>query len=180
MAENAAKGGPPKGEVISVDAGRERGSRLRLRDADATAASLIMATGATFAIIGLVDLALMWYPLRLGSAPWEFGTLSSTFDNLPMTALGVALVTLGVIRHPWLGATWVRGVAVLYVILGVLLLGMAVLYGLAAVEVIGRAPQESMGAFKRALVKNVVEIVAYLGATSFLAVACWRGVERVR
>jgi hypothetical protein len=180
VADNAVKGGAHSGEIISVDAGRPRRFRFRLRDASATAATLALAVGATFTVVGLVDLGLLWYPVRLGNAPWEFGTLSATFDNLPMTALGVALVTLGVVWHPRLGGAWVRAAAVCYLAAGVVLLAMAGLYGLAAVEVAGRAPDESLGAFTRAVVKNVAEIVAYVAASGFMAVVCWRGVERER
>jgi hypothetical protein len=178
VTDNAVKGGAPSGAVISVDAGRPH--RFRLRDASATAAILALVVGGAFTVVGLVDLALLWYPVRLGNAPWEFGTLSATFDNLPMTALGVALVTLGLISHPRLGGVWLRAAAVCYLAAGVLLLAMAILYGLSAIEVVGRAPDESMGAFMRAVVKNVAEILAYMAASGVLAVVCWRAVERER
>jgi hypothetical protein len=178
MGDKAVKGGAPSGEVISVDAGPSR--RFRLRDARATAAIVVLVVGGAFTVVGLVDLALLWYPVRLGNAPWEFGTLSATFDNLPMTALGVALVTLGFIWHPWLGGVWLRAAAICYLAAGVLLLTMAALYGLSAIEVMGRAPDESLGAFARAMVKNVAEILAYMAASGVLAVVCWRAVERER
>jgi hypothetical protein len=131
-------------------------------------------------IVGLVDLALLWYPLRLGNVAWEFGTLSSTFDRLPMTALGVALVTVGLIVHPRLGGMWVRAAAVFYVVAAVVFVALAGLYGLSAIEVMGRAPEESMGVLGQAVVKNAAEIVAYVAASGLVAVICWRGVERER
>ncbi len=180
MAEDAVKGKASSGEVISVDAGGPRRLRFRLRDARATVAVLVMVVGGAFTVVGLVDLGLLWYPVRFGNAPWEFGTLSSTFDNLPMTALGVALLTLGLMWHPRLGGAWLRVAALCYLAAGLLLLVMAALYGLSALEVIGRAPDESMEAFTRALVKNVAEIVAYTAASGVLALVCWRAVERER
>jgi hypothetical protein len=178
--DNAVRRAAPTGGIISVDAGRDRRFRFRLRDADSTVANTILAVGAAFTIVGLVDLALLWYPLRFGNVAWEFGTLNTTFDELPMTALGVALVTLGLIAHPRLGGMWVRAAAVFYVVATVLLVALAVLYGLSAIEVMGRAPEESMGLLRRAVLKNAAEIAAYVAASGLVAVICWRGVERER
>ena len=45
--------------------------------------------GLAFLLMGLVDLALAWFPLGLGNPEWEFGTISATnFDehgNLEIT-----------------------------------------------------------------------------------------------
>jgi hypothetical protein len=180
MADNAVRRAAPPSGIISVDAGRARRSRFRLRDGQGTAANLILAVGAALTIVGLVELALLWYPLRLGNVAWEFGTLSTTLDELPLTVLGVALVTLGLIVHPRLGGTWVRAAAVFWGVAALLFVALGALYGLSALEVVGRAPEESIGVLGRAVVKNAAQIVAYFVASGFLAVICWRGVERER
>jgi hypothetical protein len=84
------------------------------------------------------------------------------------------------IWHPRLGGAWIRAAAVCYLIAGVVLLASALLYGLAALEVLGRAPEESLTALTRAVVKNVAEIVAYVVGAGVLGAVCWRAVERER
>jgi hypothetical protein len=166
--------------VVSVEAGRVAGAKYRIRDADATISHACVAAGVAFGIIGAVDLVLLWVPVRLGDPIWEFGTLSRTLDNLPMAVLGIALITIGLVRHPDRNPRWVQ-VAAVALALGVLLLvATAMLYGLAAVAVVGRTPVEQMDAIGRAIIKNVAELVVYIGAFGWMSAACWQSLESLR
>lgn len=171
--------GPAGDRIVTVPERVKKAATYVRRNPDGTSASLLTATGAAFAIVGLVDLALLWFPLRFGSPAWEFGTLSRTFDSLPMTGLGMALVAFGLVRHPEWHPAWVRGAAILFalVTIGMVLLG--VVYGLAAVVVVGQTPAEGLDALGRAILKNGVEIVVYSLVFGAIAVMLWRGVEKV-
>ena len=48
--------------------------------------------GLVFTIVGLLDIALAWYPAALGSPEWEFGTVASTLNALSVPAIGLMLV----------------------------------------------------------------------------------------
>lgn len=176
---NEPSGGPGGGRVLTVPSEAKKGATHRRRDPDGTSASLLTAIGAAFAIVGLVDLSLLWFPLRFGIPAWEFGTLSRTFDNLPMTGLGLALVGFGVVRHPEWHPAWLRGASILFALVTVGIVVLGVVYGLAAVVVVGQTPVEGLDALGRAIVKNVVEIVVYSVVFGAIAVMLWREVEKV-
>ena len=82
--------------------------------------------GLVFVIVGGVSLAMMWYPVLIGNPQWEFGTVSSTYDSLPITALGLGLLLgAGVARGiRW----WTRTAAALFLLLALLVIGGLVLY----------------------------------------------------
>ena len=97
---------------VLTDTERSR-KTLRYRNPEVTAGSLFVAIGSGLAVVGLVDLAMLWYPMQLGSAGWEFAAVSRTFTNAPMTMVGLVLVAFGLIRrgtHP----AMIRGAAVVF------------------------------------------------------------------
>lgn len=153
--------------------GEER-PKKRLRDPEATSANLFVVVGAAFAMIGLVDLGLLWTPVRIGTPGWEFATVSRTFTNVPMTAFGLVLVTYGLIRHPARRPAWTRGAAVVFGVLALVLVAMGLLYALAVPAVINQAGPEAMEALKRAIIKNGIEIVVYPVVFGLVSIMLWR------
>jgi hypothetical protein len=137
-----------------------------------------MAVGTAFAIVGLTDLALLWWPLGFGDAIWEFGTLSGTLDRVPMPGLGIVLIVYGMLRHPRAHPGWVRGAAGVFAVAACLLVVSGLIYGTAAPEVLRHTPPEAVDALKRALVKGVVQLFVYTVAFALIALALWRGVYR--
>jgi hypothetical protein len=150
---------------------------LVVRNPQATVATLLAAVGVAFAVVGIVDLALLWYPLGFGNASWEFGTLSRTFDNVPMSGLGVVLVAAGVLLHPSVRPSWIRAGAIIFGCAALLMISLAVVYATAVPAVIQDAPPEVMGALKRAVVKNGVQILAYTIMFAAAAALLWRTVR---
>lgn len=86
---------------------------------------LLAWVAAAFVAIGLTDLLLGWIPVRLGNPEWEFGTVSRTLDNLPITLLGLALLHASVASR---GIDWaLRATSLLALLLaGILLVGLVV------------------------------------------------------
>lgn len=157
---------------------RERGA-LRVRGADAVAATVATLLGATFTVVGLVDLGLLWNPPNFGSSSWEFATLSQTFDSLPMTTLGLGLLAFGFLHQPRSRPIQVRVVAGIFGLVAIWLLAMGVLYFTVAPEVMRQAPPEAVTALNRAIVKNVAEIIIYPVTFVSLAVVLWRSVRAI-
>jgi hypothetical protein len=154
--------------------------RFRLRDSDATSASLLVAIGSAFAVVGLADLALLWTPLRFGNPAWEFATLSQTFTNVPMAGLGLLLMAYGLVRHPHSSALSVRVAAVVFLLVAAILAALGMLYVTVAPEVLRQAAPETADAVGRTIIKNAVEVIAYPLVFAAIGVFLWRGVERVR
>lgn len=82
--------------------------------------------GATFLAMGLIDLALAWFPLGFGNAEWEFGTISATLNGLPLPTLGLVLL---LVSGAALERRWqTRAVAVATLTIALLLTAAAFLY----------------------------------------------------
>lgn len=158
-----------------VGGGGER-SGSRVRDARSTGLFLLGALGASFWIVGLVDLGLLWYPLNFDQTAWEFATLSRTLDSVPMSGLGLGLLTFAVVSHPEAGPTWVRTLSVLFVLAAVAFVAMGLLYATAVPEVLqGTAPQ-NIASVNKAIVKNGLEAVVYTVVFGWVGARLWRSV----
>jgi hypothetical protein len=179
--ERAETVGANGGAVLaSAATGKAPRVKYSVRDAPGTAANLFLAIGAVFGVVGLVDLGMLWTPARLGTAAWEFATISQTFTNLPVPTFGLLFVTLGLVLHPRRHPLWIRGAAAAFGIIALILVSMGLLFALSVPAVVGAASPEVIGALKRAILKNGTEIVAYPIAFGVLGMLLWRGVERVR
>ncbi len=138
-------------------------------------AQLFILGGTAFALVGIVDLALLWGPIRLGSLSWEVATVGRTLDSLPMTALGLLLATYGVYRHPRTGRRSRRSFAILFAVLAILLLVLAALYATFAPAVLSEAPAEAVDAIRKATIRHAVQSVVYPIAFGWIAILLWRG-----
>jgi hypothetical protein len=58
---------------------------------------LLAAAGITLALVGVGDVALFLWPLRLGDAEWEFGTVARLIDALPVPTMSALLIGLAAI-----------------------------------------------------------------------------------
>lgn len=153
---------------------------LRVRRGEATAYTLLGLLGGAFALVGLVDLGLLWYPPDFGNAGWEFGTLSRTLDSVPMAGLGFGLLAFAAVRHPGRRGGWVRVVGVLFVLAALVFVAMGAMYATVVPEVVSRSPAESALAMNRAVIKNFVEVVVYTLVFGTIGFKLWRTVERSR
>ena len=129
------------------------------------------------AVVGMSDLALLWFPMQFGSVGWEFATISRTFTNAPMTMVGLIMVAYGLVRR---GASpvMVRGMAIGFVVLSMVLVGMGVLYASVAPAVLGQNSEEAAPQLARAIIKNGVEIVVYPLGLLGIAAILWHGVGK--
>lgn len=161
---------------VITGAGR-RGGGLRYRDHEATSAGLFVAVGAGLALMGLIDLAILWTPVRFGIPAWEFATISRTFTNVPMTTVGLVLVVFGLVRRQ-VSPGWIRGAAVVFGVMAVILIVLALVYATAIPSVTRQVTQEASDGLTRAIVKNGAEILVYPTVLVALAVVLWRGVKK--
>lgn len=161
----------------TVVVGRKRGY-LRVNDPVITGIRVLMALGAAFAIIGLVDLVLLWIPPRFDNAAWEFGTLSRTFDSFPLTGLGLGLFAYGVVYQSQRRGGRVRALAVVFFAVALLLIALGVLYATAVPAVLQQTPQAALVGVNRAVIKNALEILVYPLTLLGIAIKLWRQVEK--
>jgi hypothetical protein len=159
----------------SGDSDRPQG--LEYKDPNATDGGLFIAIGSALALVGVVDLAFLWFPLQLGTAGWEFVTVSRTFTNAPMTMVGLVFIASGLMRRGTRPET-MRRVAFAFAALSFVLVLLGMLFGLAAPAVLAQTSGETaVLAMKRAMMKNGVEIVVYPITLVVIAAILMRGVR---
>jgi hypothetical protein len=135
--------------------------------------------GLVFVIVGGCTLVLSWYPTLIGNPQWEFGTVSSTYDNLPITALGLGLLlAAGVARGiRW----WTRIAAVVFLLLALIVIGGLVLYA-TNIPLALRSVTDPLArsGLKRAIVKSLLQGVMYGGVFCILGVSALRHSRALR
>lgn len=137
-----------------------------------------MLLGAAFLIVGLVDLGLLWIPVRMDSVAWEFATIGRTLDGLPMPALGIVLVAYGASRHPRLGLRSLRGFAGAFAFLALVLAVLAGLFATLAPAVLSQTPIEALEGVRRGVIRHAVQALVYPLAFLSLALILWRAGRR--
>jgi hypothetical protein len=84
---------------------------------------VLLALGLALAVVGAVDVALLWFPARWASVDWEFGTVSATIEGMPLVTLGLGLLTASVLaRGSRTGAVVVAVVLFLFALFSVVML----------------------------------------------------------
>ncbi len=51
--------------------------------------SLLLWLGWLFVLVGLLNLVLIWIPVRFGSPEFEFASVASSLDSMPLPAMGL-------------------------------------------------------------------------------------------
>ncbi len=160
---------------IVVGAGVERSSSRWIVESTAVW-KMIAPVGVAFMLVGLVDIALSWFPMRFGTPEWEFGTIGTTLNNLPLPTLGLMILA------GWAAVTErrtpVRVFGVLMVVVGLVLAGLVVLYLLTLPPAWGAvtAVEDTtlQVAAKKGIAKSLVQVVAYPAVYLLVGWNAWR------
>ena len=129
--------------------------------------------GTAFAMVGLLDVVLTWVPFAFGDAEWEFGTVSSSMDALPVATLGLGLMLGAAVARGKRGM--LRSLSVGYVLIALLIIAAALLY-VTEIPLALRAMQEPTMAFamKKAVIKTSAQLVVYPSLFLWLGFTAWR------
>ena len=148
-------------------------------DTDAISAGwrVFRAIGFLLFVVGVLDLALAWVPLRFGTPEWEFGTISATLNNMPVPAMGLALMLAYAAAERDVGV--LVTVAVWGVVMTVFLSVAAVFYGL-DVPLALRAVQNpvALRGLRTGMIKAVILLIGYGGFHLWAAVFAIRRMRR--
>jgi hypothetical protein len=141
-------------------------------------AGLLLTLGGGLTLHEIVRLGLLWLPLRLGIAAWEFGTMTETFDVMPLALVGAALTTLGVVHWPDVRPGIVRAAAVAFAIAALLILLAATLYLRSVPTVLAEAPEEALVALRRSIVETGTAIAISTVTSALVGVLLWRSIRK--
>lgn len=128
--------------------------------------------GIAILIVGVVDLMLVWYPVRADNPAWEFGAIDRSVSTTPvlLVALGFLLGSALVERRRWvLGVLATIGVG----------LALATLVGLfvywtAVPLALSGAPEAALAGIHKSMARTTVFGLTLLGASAASAVVALR------
>lgn len=132
----------------------------------------VLALGLTLVGVALIDHGLSWLPLRLGSAEWEFGTISRTFDGLALGTIGMMLITCAAVLRN--SAVFLRALAFVLALLFAFLLASAFVYALSAMVALAATPPEAASLVRRAVARTSAFAVLYLVLYGWAVWFIWR------
>ena len=124
------------------------------------------------AIVGVADVALVWYPLDVGNPQWEFTTITRTFNGLALATIGIGGLVALAIGSRRRGLTGVLSLVSTLATLAIVAAGA--LYLLAIPVALGAAPAALAESLALAIGKTLLYIVVYLAVYGFLTVYGWR------
>jgi uncharacterized membrane protein len=150
-----------------------------LSSVDAGVWRIIIILGATLAVVGGIDLAVLWFPASLETPEWGFGTASTFFDTFPQFGLGVVLLLAASIALNWRWTT--RGLATICLLISVLMWLAAFLY-LTALPFVTQVAAEPLvrAHVQKATVKTGLQALVYPLLLLLLAVRGWRSTLRAK
>ena len=117
--------------------------------------SLLLVMGWLFVIVGLLNIALLWWPLQMGNPEYEFASVAATLDSLPLPTMGLGFA-LAASRASGRGTSAKLAILVA-VVVAVLVVLAAVLYAL-AVPLALRAVKE--GPVRLGIMKSILKVSA--------------------
>jgi hypothetical protein len=125
-------------------------------------------------VAGWLDIALLWYPPRLGEADWEFGIIAQSLDAMPLPTMGLTLLAVAGLLHQGRGPRWL--LVGIFALVTLWLAGCAVLFALdvpQALRAIERDARLGPG-IKRVLLKTTVYFASYVAGHVAATVWLWR------
>jgi len=136
---------------------------------------LLTVLGLALAAVGLVDVAMLFFPARPSAVDWEFGTISGVFEGLPLVTIGVGLMAAGAIARA--GRGWLMTMAVVQLILALVLMVLLVVFVLDIPVVLGAVDPQMKFTAKQSIVKSGLMAVVYV--LTYLTLGIWAA-RRVR
>lgn len=132
--------------------------------------------GLVFVLVGGVDFALAWYPPDFGNREWEFGTVTASFNGLPIVVLGLGLLLTSSLRtgRRWLGVLTALGCFGLFA----WVVAAVVIYGTNVPLALSSVPPEVLTGMKKAVARTTVQSVAYPVLLAYLGLRSIGAVRR--
>ena len=144
-----------------------------VRSGSEIAWGLLAPAGLTFALVALVDLALVWVPVRLGDTGWQFDTVSAVLDGMPMLAMGLVLgYGAALARSRYVTLRWWSAAMVLVAIALLMAFGLY-LFSVPAVLASAGSAETRLGLTK-AVIQTGAQGIAYPTALFWLGTRGWR------
>jgi hypothetical protein len=148
-------------------------SRTAVEQADnASGWKYLFVIGIALAVIGFINLALLFFPPRWASLDWEFGTLSGIVDGLPLVTIGVGAMCAAAVANGWVLTR--RLMALLTILMALLMAVVGVMFALDVFAVLKVVQPAMKPTIKLAAVKTSLSSLTYFALYLALGVWTWR------
>lgn len=124
------------------------------------------------AIVGWVDLAILWWPPQFGNPQWEFVIITNFLDALPVATMGVTLVALGAVARSWRGLVITTAVAA--ALLAAVIVALTIIYVLDLPLAVQSTPAAMKSVIYRTMLKSGAFAATYMAFYGWLAWFAWR------
>lgn len=141
-------------------------------DVGAALAPPMVAFGLVLLGVGIVDLGLAWWPLRFGTAEWEFGTASRTFNSLALGSTGFVFLVMAAAVRSWVTA--LRVLAALALIGCIALAGTLVMYLSHVPVALGAVPADTKATLEMAIFRSTSFALMYIVLFGWMSWFTWR------
>lgn len=133
--------------------------------------------GLLFSIVAGIDLLLTWYPFRMGSPEWEFGTITSFISSMPVFTMGVTLILASMVAQGHRNRARLLGSACL--IFCVLMLALTAIYATNIPIALGAVsdPLIRLG-LKKAIFRTLAAGVLYAIGFAVIGAIGWKQFSR--
>jgi hypothetical protein len=122
-----------------------------------------------FTVVGLLNTALLWWPLRFGVPEYEFGSVAASLDGLPVTMMGLTLALAGSRARGKNGAALLA--IVLLCVVAALVVAGGVLYWLNVPLALQQVTEPVIRTgIKKSMAKVTVQALVYPAAMIALAI----------
>ena len=121
---------------------------------------LLGGIGLVFAIVSLADLVLAFYPLAIGDAEWEFGTITTVMDGLPLLTIGLGLALGAMVARGRLAG--VRILSLVFALIGLVLVVLTVRYAGHISQALGAVTEPAIKlGLRKAITKTLTQGTLY-------------------
>ncbi len=148
--------------LTGPEAGKESASGRVRKVGPSEAWTALGVIGLAFLLVGGSDFALTWYPFDFGNREWEFGTVTQSFNGLPVPILGVGLM---LVASTYNDRRWMSGLSFAVALL--LLLWM--LAAIVLWATLQGTPVEVLTGMKKALARTTMQSLVYPVLLGFFA-----------
>lgn len=143
-----------------------------------TAWQMFFVVGLGLALVGMVDAAMLLVPANPSSLDWEFGTIGSMIEGLPLITMGLGCMAASSTASGW---AWTRRTLILMlVVLALVVAAGVVLFSLDVPPVLRAANPQLHLSIKKVAFKTAVMGLMHLSMYVILTVWIWRSKSATR
>ena len=134
--------------------------------------------GLLFLVVGIADMALVWYPLRPGNPTWEFGAVDLSFSTLPLLTIGLGAALAAALARG--NRTSALLLALFSLLLATVCIGGYLLFLSDVPLALRNSPPELLTGVKKAIFRNTVFGITFPIAFLAVGIAVLRHLKGVR